>query len=245
MARARNVKPGFFINPELVELPFEFRLLFIGLWTLADREGRLEDRPKRIKMALFPADNIDCEAGLAALAKAGFILRYDVSGMALVQIINWHKHQTPHPREQASALLAAPNAAMHEQSPTKDIPSSEMQGSESMSLDIPSSEKEVASPSGSSDSLIPSSLIPEKSISPKNGSGLKHTVPVDNSKNQLAQKSNSKPQPDLKAQWWRSNAGIEATARALHVKPKPGETHVELKQRCFAKIHPKEGRHAP
>ena len=31
MARARNIKPGFFTNDELVELPFATRLLFIGL----------------------------------------------------------------------------------------------------------------------------------------------------------------------------------------------------------------------
>jgi len=39
MARSRNIKPGFFKNDHLVELPFEYRLLFAGLWTLADREG--------------------------------------------------------------------------------------------------------------------------------------------------------------------------------------------------------------
>ena len=41
MARARNIKPGFFRNADLAELTFEARLLFIGLWTLADSEGRL------------------------------------------------------------------------------------------------------------------------------------------------------------------------------------------------------------
>ena len=52
MARARNIKPGFFTNDELVELPFATRLLFIGLWTIADREGRMVDRPKKIKMEI-------------------------------------------------------------------------------------------------------------------------------------------------------------------------------------------------
>ena len=56
MARARNIKPGFFRNSDLVELPMDARLLFIGLWTLADRMGRLEDRPKQIKMEIFPAE---------------------------------------------------------------------------------------------------------------------------------------------------------------------------------------------
>ena len=48
MPGARNIKPAFFANEFLAELPCEARLLFIGLWTLADRRGRLEDRSKGI-----------------------------------------------------------------------------------------------------------------------------------------------------------------------------------------------------
>ena len=104
MARARNIKPSFFTNEDLVELPLEDRLLFIGLWTLADREGRLEDRPKRIKMAVFPADNVDVDASLARLAKSGFIARYEARGIACIQVLNFAKHQNPHVREAASDL---------------------------------------------------------------------------------------------------------------------------------------------
>jgi len=87
MARARNIKPGFFKNEDLVELPFEYRLLFAGLWTLADREGRLEDRPKRIKMELFPADNVDVDHGLGELERYGFIQRYEANGVRVVAIM--------------------------------------------------------------------------------------------------------------------------------------------------------------
>ena len=104
MARARNIKPAFFLNDDLVELSFEYRLLFIGLWTLADREGRLEDRPKRIKMGVFPADNVDVDAGLAELQKYGFIQRYEINGEKLVQILNFTKHQNPHHTEKGSEL---------------------------------------------------------------------------------------------------------------------------------------------
>lgn len=104
MARARNIKPGFFQNEELVELPFETRLMFAGLWTLSDREGRLEDRPKRIKMALFPADNIDADVLLTQLCKAKFIIRYVVDGNAYIQIVNFLKHQNPHVKEAASTI---------------------------------------------------------------------------------------------------------------------------------------------
>ena len=55
--RARNLKPGFFKNEELGELLFEERLLFAGLWCLADREGFFENRPKRIAAEIFPFDD--------------------------------------------------------------------------------------------------------------------------------------------------------------------------------------------
>lgn len=106
MARARNIKPGFFKNADLVELTMETRLLFIGLWTLADRAGRLEDRPKQIKMELFPADAVDVNACLDDLQRWGFVQRYEGTGKRLIQITNFAKHQNPHRDEKASALPA-------------------------------------------------------------------------------------------------------------------------------------------
>ena len=47
--RARNLKPGFFQNEYLADLPPLARILFCGLWCSADRNGRLEYRPKKIK----------------------------------------------------------------------------------------------------------------------------------------------------------------------------------------------------
>lgn len=106
MARARNIKPGFFRNADLVELSFEARLLFIGLWTIADKAGRLEDRPKQIKMELFPADNMDCDSLIANLEASGFVARYEVEGKRYLQVINFAKHQNPHRDEKASTLPA-------------------------------------------------------------------------------------------------------------------------------------------
>jgi len=104
MARARNIKPSFFQNDYLVELPFETRLLFIGLWTLADREGRLENRPKKIKMELFPADNIDISKSVKELCDNGFLTVYQSNGANVIQIINFKKHQSPHGTEKDSLL---------------------------------------------------------------------------------------------------------------------------------------------
>lgn len=106
MARSRNIKPGFFSNEHLAELDFATRLLFIGMWTEADREGRLEDRPKRLRMALFPADNVDVDRMLNDLAAFGFIQRYEIDGKRYLQIDSFTKHQMPHHKEVASVIPA-------------------------------------------------------------------------------------------------------------------------------------------
>jgi hypothetical protein len=140
MARARNIKPGIMANERLAELPPEARLLFIYSWMLADREGRIEDRPKRIAAQALPYDrDVDVDDLLCLLAKAGFITRYSVGDLALIQINNFTKHQSPHVRETASELPSI------EQGTTKAVTKHNLGSAE-------------ASPR-SPDFLIPDSLI--------------------------------------------------------------------------------------
>ncbi|GAC1626763.1 MAG: hypothetical protein NVS9B10_15020 [Nevskia sp.] len=156
MPRARNIKPGFFKNEELVTLPFEQRLLFIGLWILSDREGRLEDRPKRIRMEVFPADNVDVDAGLNALAAAGFITRYVAEGQQCIQVDNFLKHQNPHHKEPASTIPKP------EASPGLSTSSSQH---EPKASPVPASDSRAMEGGvNPADSLIPDSLIPDSLI---------------------------------------------------------------------------------
>lgn len=105
MARARNIKPSVMDNEILAELDPLTRLLFIYLWMLADREGRLEDRPKRIAAQALAYDRTaDVGAMLGSLQSAGFIVRYVVDGKACIQILAFKEHQNPHVREAASEL---------------------------------------------------------------------------------------------------------------------------------------------
>lgn len=104
MARSRNIKPGFFRNEILAEIEPLGRLLFAGLWILADREGRLEDRPKRIKVDVLPYDNCDVNKLLDDLADKNFIIRYKANGCNYIQIVNFVKHQNPHKNEVASVI---------------------------------------------------------------------------------------------------------------------------------------------
>ena len=152
MSRSRNIKPAIMDNEDLADLEPLTRLLFIYLWMLADREGRLEDRPKRIAAQALPYDRTaDVDAMLNDLKNAGFIDRYEVDGVACIQVINFAKHQTPHVREQGSSL---PN---NTQGTTKVVPCHD-QGCASSS---PRSPDSLIPDSLIPDSLIPDSLIPD------------------------------------------------------------------------------------
>ena len=122
MARSRNIKPGFFQNEDLQELDFATRLFFIGLWTEADKEGRLEDRPKKLKNALFPADDVEVEQMLDGLAAYGFISRYERAGKKIIQIVKWAKHQNPHRREAPSTLPAETDEVVEEEQQAESGP---------------------------------------------------------------------------------------------------------------------------
>lgn len=82
----------------------EARLLFVGLWTIADRVGRLEDRPKQIKMEIFPADSVDIDALLNLIAATGMLQRYEVDGKRYLQVTSFAKHQNPHRDEKPSTI---------------------------------------------------------------------------------------------------------------------------------------------
>lgn len=108
MSRTRMLKPGFFSNEELTTLSPFHRLCFAGLWTIADKKGRLEDRPKRIKLAVLPFDDVDIEGLLADLTHGGFIVRYQVDSERFIAIPTFVKHQNPHVREPDSTIPAPP-----------------------------------------------------------------------------------------------------------------------------------------
>jgi len=96
--RSRNIKPGFFQNEVLPELSAHTRLLFIGLWCLCDWEGRMELRPKRILMSIFPYEqHLDINQMLLELHNTGFITMYG-DGKYL-QVNNFLKHQHPIQKE--------------------------------------------------------------------------------------------------------------------------------------------------
>lgn len=104
MARARNIKPSLYLDDQLAECSIPARYLFTGLWCIADKEGRLEDRPKKIKAEIYPYDSVNVDKLLDELCRSGHIVRYEIMNSHYIWIPKFVKHQNPHKNEKDSEI---------------------------------------------------------------------------------------------------------------------------------------------
>jgi hypothetical protein len=104
MARIRSIKPAFFTSEDMCRCAPLARLLFLGLLTEADKAGRVEDRPWQLKIRLLPNDDCNVDELLWQLADRRLVRRYQAADRQVIQIVNFAKHQKPHPKETESAL---------------------------------------------------------------------------------------------------------------------------------------------
>lgn len=168
MSRARNIKPGFYTNEDLAECSVWARYIFPGLWMMADREGRLEYRPKKIKGELLRFDEQSAEPLLEELQRWGFIEIYEVSGRKLIQILTFSKHQNPHHRE-AESELPPPSSPGLNTVATTPKPQADDGFQDIQSLGEPEAspglKAEDPTCQGGQAVLIPDSLIPDSGFS--------------------------------------------------------------------------------
>jgi hypothetical protein len=72
---------------------------------MADREGRIEDRPQRIHLEINPGRAYEGTVqALDWLAEHEFIQRYEAAGVRVIQVLAFGKHQNPHHKEPPSKL---------------------------------------------------------------------------------------------------------------------------------------------
>lgn len=93
MARIRTIKPEFWTDEKIVQLPFHARLLFIGMWNFADDDGRMKDHPDRIKMQVLPNDDIDITLTIDILLAANLIERWHGEEDSVLVIKGFKEHQ--------------------------------------------------------------------------------------------------------------------------------------------------------
>ena len=106
MGRIRTVKPELLIHEELQELEIKTKLpvmlVFIGLFTQADREGRFRWKPRILKLAILPFMPFDMEMAMNGLHSAGFIRKYEVDGEVYGDIPTFSDHQVVNAHEKKS-----------------------------------------------------------------------------------------------------------------------------------------------
>jgi hypothetical protein len=97
--RIRTIKPEFWRSDDVTALPFELRLLFVGLWSYVDDNGVGVDDYRRIAADLFALEEDQVAIrefirdGLATLSRRSLIVRYKINGTLLLYIPSWDEHQ--------------------------------------------------------------------------------------------------------------------------------------------------------
>jgi hypothetical protein len=94
MTRIRSIKPEFWHDEKLAPMSPVDRLTFLGLISMADDYGRVHDNLKVIDAFIFPETSDTVRESVANLSRIGRIERGNSSsGMKIIQIVNWDKHQ--------------------------------------------------------------------------------------------------------------------------------------------------------
>lgn len=93
MARIRTIKPEFWQDEKLAPLDPLTRLVFLGLISMADDGGRVNDNVKIIDAFIFPETQDTCGNALGILTELGRLRRgVTSSGQRVIQVVNW-RHQ--------------------------------------------------------------------------------------------------------------------------------------------------------
>lgn len=111
--KTRKILPGVCSNEVLGRCSEAAEIVFERLAMAADREGRLEDRPTRIRILLRPyRKDMDMDAILQELADADsedpLIIRYEVGGVKCICLPKFKKHQWVFNTEKPSLLPPPP-----------------------------------------------------------------------------------------------------------------------------------------
>lgn len=126
--RIRTIKPEFWASESMGRLSRDVRLVFIGLWSLADDHGRFRADPRFIAGQLFPYDDDGVaivSRALASLRECSSIVLYEAGGSKYGAICHWRDHQKidrpsrsrlPQPPETALANIREPSPQAREAS---------------------------------------------------------------------------------------------------------------------------------
>lgn len=108
MARIRTIKPEFWEDEDIAQLPMQARLMFIGCWNFADDYGVLLNSIKYLKSKIFPYDESlreqQLKMWLDALTNARMLIPFDLNGKSYLYIRTFNSHQIIDKRYSKSIL---------------------------------------------------------------------------------------------------------------------------------------------
>ena len=93
--KIRSVRPEFFTDAKMARLSHSARLLYIGLWCLADDDGRGRLLPKQIEGELFPYEKIDFLGLWHELETMRRVRAYQIDGEHFFVIPKFTAYQKP------------------------------------------------------------------------------------------------------------------------------------------------------
>lgn len=130
MARIRSIKPEFWTSEQIADCSPIARLLFIGIWSFSDDAGVHPANIKRLKMEIFPGDDITTDhVGelIDELLSAGLLAVYESAGIQYWRVTGWHHQKIDqptykHPDESGSVPNSpAKRRSFGEQSPSERV----------------------------------------------------------------------------------------------------------------------------
>lgn len=103
------IDPSIWEDEDFGKLTMAGKLLFIGLFSNADDEGRLRGNPAYLKSTIFMYDDTDLTTISDLLKQVTGIMKsvrfYEVEGKQYIQLLKWNEYQKQHKdRVQSSTL---------------------------------------------------------------------------------------------------------------------------------------------
>jgi len=90
MARIRTIKPQFFMDEKVASLSHSCALFFVGLWTIADDEGKFRNSPRQLHLMMPIFETRHVQRWLMELTCNGQLRISEDS--CWYQVVNW-RHQ--------------------------------------------------------------------------------------------------------------------------------------------------------
>lgn len=91
------ITPSIWTDEDFTAVPRDCRLLYIGIISNADDEGRMKGSPRALRLTIFPADKVtdaSVKTWRDTLARRRLVRLYVVDGQEYVDLPGWKKYQT-------------------------------------------------------------------------------------------------------------------------------------------------------